>query len=293
MTGAADASTDEPTASTPRSRWPRAVALVIGVFLLVAAIATVFAQRDRIGEALAAVRQPSAGAVALLAASIAANVAMTGLLFSILIRRHGRVGLLEMQALIASATLLNFVPLRPGLFGRVAYHKVFNAIPATATIKTVLQAIALSLGVAACLAVVLLVSKFWGVPLWLGVLVPVLLAAAALAWAPGRHLVAAGLVRYLEVIVWALRYGAAFALLGAPIDAHSALAFACIACVAMLVPLAGNGLGLREWATGGAAPLLTPYLLPLGLAAELVNRACELVVVTILGAGARCPGPPP
>jgi hypothetical protein len=53
----------------------------------------------------------------------------------------------------------------------------------------------------------------------------------------------------------------------------------------MLVPIVGNGLGLREWAVGLAAPLLTPYVLGLGLAADLVNRATELVVILVLGLG--------
>ncbi len=51
----------------------------------------------------------------------------------------------------------------------------------------------------------------------------------------------------------------------------------------MLVPTGGNGLGVREWAIGLAAPLLTDYQIELGLTADLVNRAAELVVIVVAG----------
>ena len=280
MTGAGAGSAE----SAPQHpRWLRPLALAVGLALLVAAVAAVVRQRDVIGDALAAVGHPSPGAVALLLVAVAANVALTGLVFSILMARHGRVELLEMQALLAGATLLNFLPLRPGLFGRVAYHRAFNAIPATASVKTVVEAMVLSLAVACYLVVVLVICGRGALPLWAGLGLPVPLLAGAVLWPRLRRLAAAGLVRYLEVGVWAARYAAAFALLGSPIEMASALAFACIACITMLVPLVGNGLGVREWATGAAAPLLTCYVVPLGLAAELVNRAGELLMVTLLG----------
>jgi hypothetical protein len=261
------------------------VGLAVGVALLAAAVVTVAREHETIAEALNAVRRPSLGRVCLLAGAIAANVVLTALMFSVLISRYGRVAPIEMQALIAAAALLNFLPLRPGLFGRIAYHRAFNAIPAVATVKTVLQAAGLSVAVAAYLALALVVSGRLPVPLWVPVGLPVPLLAMALAIRPARVWVAAGLIRYLEVMIWALRYHTAFALLGSPIDFQGALAFSCLSLVAMLVPFVGNGLGLREWAIGLAAPLLTPYVLGLGLAAELVNRAAELMVILVLGLG--------
>jgi hypothetical protein len=253
------------------------------VVLLVAAVAAVAGSRETIGEALDAVRHPSPGPVALLVGAVASNIVLTALMFSVLMTRYGKVGLDEMLALIAAASLLNFLPLRPGLFGRIAYHKAYNAIPATATVKTVVQAAVISVSVAAYLAVALAAAGTTAIPLGLAVALPVPLLAMATAPRAVRVWAAAGLVRYLEVLVWAVRYHAAFALLGTPIDAPTALAFACLGVVANLVPFVGNGLGVREWAVGLAAPLLTPYMLQGGLAAELVNRAAELVIVTGIG----------
>jgi hypothetical protein len=259
------------------------VGLVVGVGLVAAALITVAREQGAFAEALDAVRRPSLGRVCLLAAAVAANVVLTALMFSVLISRYGGVAVVEMQALVAAAALLNFLPLRPGLFGRIAYHRAFNAIPAVATVKTVVQAVGLSVAVAAYLALALVAAGRLPVPLWVLVGLPVPLLAAGTAVRGARVWVVAGLIRYLEVMVWALRYHVAFALLGSPIDPHSALAFSCLSLVAMLVPFVGNGLGLREWAVGLAAPLLTPYVLGLGLAAELVNRAAELAVILVLG----------
>jgi hypothetical protein len=257
----------------------------VGLGLLATAIVTVAREHETLAGALDTVSRPSLWRVCLLAAAVAANVVLTALMFSVLISRYGKVSAIEMQALVAAAALLNFLPLRPGLFGRIAYHRAFNAIPAVATVKTVLQAAALSVAVAAYLALALVVSARLPVPLWVPVGLPVPLLAAAAATKRARIWAAAGLIRYLEVMVWALRYFVAFGLLGARIDFQDALAFACVSLVAMLVPFVGNGLGLREWAVGLAAPLLTPYVLGLGLAAELLNRAAELVVIVVLGLG--------
>jgi hypothetical protein len=59
--------------------------------------------------------------------------------------------------------------------------------------------------------------------------------------------------------------------------------FACISVIATLVPLVSNGLGLREWAVGLLAPALAFHHVDLGITADLVNRAAELLVVVVAG----------
>ncbi len=266
----------------PYVRW---IGLAFGVVLVVAAVATVVIQREKIGTAFAAIRHPHAVDVVVLFGTVLANIVLTGLMFSVLMSRYGRVGLVEMQALIAAAALANYLPLRPGLFGRAAYHKAFNDIAVGATVKVTLVALAISVAIAAYLAGALFIAGRVSIPLWVGVCgaVPVLVTVAMVP--ASRRIGAAALIRYVEVLLLAIRYQAAFALIGSPIDLATALTISCVAVVVTLIPLTGNGLGLREWAVGIAALMLTPYVLELGLAADLVNRTAEALFVAVAGLG--------
>ncbi|MCH7798328.1 MAG: hypothetical protein IID28_07755 [Planctomycetes bacterium] len=275
-----------PGSPSPRPAYVRWLGLGLGVILLAAAVAMVVTRREIFGSAVAAIRHPAAGDVALLLGTILANVVLTGLVFSVLMSRYGRVGVLEMQALIAAAALANFLPLRPGLFGRAAYHKALNDIPIAATFKVTLVAMALSVTIAAYLALALFAAGHTTIQLWVMVAVPVPVLAAAAVRRRSRGVVVAGLFRYVEVLLLAVRYHAAFALIGSPIEHASALTISCVSLVATLVPLSGNGLGLREWAVGIAAPLVTPWVVEMGLAADLLNRAAEVLLVVPLGVGA-------
>ena len=259
------------------------LAFAVAVLLLIGAVVVVWQQREMVSDACAAVVAASPVVIALLFAAIVANVVLTALMFNVLISRYGRVGIVEMQALIAGATLLNFLPLRPGLLGRVAYHRAANDIPPLDTARTIVQALLLSAALGAYLALVAMISVWLNLPLELGVVLPgpVLLLAAVRA--PWRILCIAALLRYLDLIVWAVRYWMVFDLIGAPIDHRTALALACVSVIANLVPFFSNGLGLREWAVGLLGPFLRQYPVQLGLTAELVNRAAEILVILILG----------
>jgi uncharacterized membrane protein YbhN (UPF0104 family) len=102
--------------------------------------------------------------------------------------------------------------------------------------------------------------------------------------APNRvRLATAALLRSIEVPLIALRYHVVFLLIDVPIPPSAAIALACIAVAAGLIPLAGSGLGVREWMVGLVAPLLVVMPEAAGLAADLVHRAAELSVVVLLG----------
>jgi len=257
--------------------------LGLGAALAAAALVVVGRQHGAVSGALEAVSRPSWGPVVLLIGAIGANVILSGLMYSVLISRYGRVGVVEMQALIASAALLNFLPLRPGLFGRIAYHRAVNDIAVVDSVKTAGQAIGLSILTAGSLAAALLIGGLLPVPMWVLVALPLPVLAAGGLGGRLRIWCRAGLVRYLEVLVWAVRYHAAFALIGRPIEVETALAFAVVGMITMSVPFVGNGLGVREWAIGLAAPLLSGHVLEIGLTADLVNRAAELAVIVVLG----------
>ncbi len=267
----------------------RLLAFLLGSLLLIGAIATVVGRRDTIADALHAIGGHSsadrARLIGIMLASVLANIVLTGAMFSLLMSRYGRVGRLEMQALIAGATLLNYLPLRPGVLGRVAYHKTVNGIAVRDSAKALVQAVLLSAAASAYLTLVVLVSRQRPLAPWIVTSAPLALLplAGILSRGSARVLCIAGAVRLLDVLVTAVRYHAAFTLIGAPIDFNGALAFACISVIAAMVPLVSNGLGLREWAVGLLAPAIASYHMELGITADLVNRAAELTVVTLVG----------
>jgi hypothetical protein len=279
--------TDPPAPPDRRAAriWLGRAGLIVGIGLVVAAVGMVWSSRDQVAQALGEVRNPSPLHVAILLASVIVNIALSGLLFSVLMAKYGTVRLLEMQALIASSALLNYLPLRPGFFGRVAYHKAVNRIAAIDAAKAVVQAAICTGIIAAYLALALATCRTLDAPLIIAALLPAPLVAIGALVGPWRRWSLALGIRSVEIAVWALRYWAAFGLLGIAIDAETSMALACIGVIATMVPLLSNGLGLREWAIGLASPWLTANVasLQLGLAADLVNRAAELVVVTIAG----------
>jgi hypothetical protein len=219
--------------------------------------------------------------------------------FWVLMRRHGSIDLREMACLIATAWLLNYLPLRPGLLGRVAYHKTVNGIPVARSVQVTITSIAAAgvaigvlIGLCAACATLAWTSKTQiGVIVVAPVLAGLVLTAIAHAGAAPWWLVLTVVFRYIDLLVWVARYLVVFALIGQPLTLVSAAAIASVAQVAMLVPLVGNGLGLREWAVGAVAGALPPEVLSAGgrlttaagLAADLVNRVAEVTCAVPIG----------
>jgi hypothetical protein len=62
------------------------------------------------------------------------------------------------------------------------------------------------------------------------------------------------------------------------------LAIAALVRLALLVPIAPNGIGVREWAIGlSAAAIAAGMTTELGLAAGLLDRAFEVAVAVPMG----------
>jgi hypothetical protein len=271
-----------------RTAWARRIGLLIGVLLLGLALFIVARQHQAFSDAWASIHQRSparlAWQLAIVAGTIVGNIVLTAALFNLLIARYGKVGIIEMQALIAASTLINYVPLRPGFFGRVAYHKTFNNIAIAHSTKVVLQGIAISVIVSFFLAAAVLVQRAWGIELGIITIAAFgLLVLVGGVLKPWRTWCWAASIRFAEVIVIAVRYFIVFDLIGAPIGATESVAFACISTIATMVPFLSNGLGLREWAVGIAAPLLIGCQMEMGITADLVIRALELLVIAVAG----------
>jgi len=243
----------------------------------------VWHQRHAVTTALEAIRHPSPRLLVILLVSVIGNVVFTGLLFRVLLSRYGSVGWGEMQAVIASATLINYLPARPGLFSRIAYHRAVNGIRVIDSTKTVIQSALLSLFSAIYLICAALLAGDHLTALWIIATAPIpilLIGSLRVGW---RIWCLAALIRHVEFFIWAVRYYAAFALIGFPLAPSAALIFASVSILISLIPLVSNGLGIREWVVGLLAPVLTTLELSWGVTAELINRAAELIVITIVG----------
>jgi hypothetical protein len=263
--------------------------------MLAGAVAFVVAAGDRLAGARAALASPDPGAIAAILAAVAINLLLTGAFFRLLYARHARIGMLEMQAVMAAASLLNYLPLRPGLAGRVAYHRAVHGVPVRSSVLVMVQALGLSGLIAAAVAMAAWASSAGHLPLEAGLGglaalagLAVIIRRLAIAARPGLAEAigpwpAAALLRLAEVGCVALRTWAAFALVGQPITAAAATALAAAAVIVTMVPLSSNGLGLREWATGLLAPALAGVPMETAIAADLLARAAELLVVGAAG----------
>jgi uncharacterized membrane protein YbhN (UPF0104 family) len=262
----------------------RPIGALIGVALLAAAAFVVVREWESLATAMEATRAASFGVVAAMAATMLASVLLTGAIFWLLTRRFGPVGFVDMQALMAATALANYLPLRPGLVGRVVYHRQRHGIRPVDSLRTIVEAMALSALVLVLLVPSMLAVHAGGLPSILGVALPLAVGVLVLAARERfRGLAAAFLLRFGETLLTALRYDLAFRLTGSAIPWHASVAVACVSMIATMVPFVSNGIGLREWAVGLLAPLLVDTTLERGLAAELINRVIEVGVIAPCG----------
>lgn len=288
----------------PRRRLRAIAGTAVGALLVVAAVVAVAIRREDLAGAADALVAARWWMVALALGLPLANWVLVSLALWIITARHAPVRAGEMIALVAGAWLLNYLPMRPGMFGRIAYHRTVNGIP----IKTSMGLLALSMGLTAsaiAILVVLGVGLRWveSLPAQAGVVVGAgaiiaLVAAACRAMRGPWRLATALFLRYLDTLVWVARYWIVFGLVGQDLSFEQACAIAAVSQAATAIPLSGNGLGLREWAVGLSAAALPAWFggamtaggadapgaaATLALAADLVNRGVEIAVALPVG----------
>jgi hypothetical protein len=267
---------------TSRRYWLRLAGLAFGALCLVAAVMIAAREGDQLEATFVALRNPPPTLAILVIGSVAIGVLLTATLFQILTRRFAVIPFSEMFALIAASALANYLPLKPGLLGRVAYHRVRHGIRATDTVRTIFEAIALSGLVASVFLLAVLALRRLALPPEWALLAPGLLGCLGIS--PRlRVFVLVLVVRQAEFALIAFRYWAVFQLIGAPVEVEAAIVLASVNAIATLLPFVSNGLGIREWLTGVMTPLLSADTFSQGVVAELVHRVVELIVLAPLG----------
>ena len=277
-----DSSSDEKR----RPRWYllRLAAMLIGLLMLSGAVVLIINQHERIEPALQAMSHPSPGTIIILIASMLVGLFLTGLQFQLLMARHD-IPAIEMQGLIAASALLNFLPLKAGLLGRIAYHQVSHGVHPMETAKVMILARVSGLVVIGLTAGALFLQDWSEGPLWAWALVPALVPGWFVMPAATRTAGLVMVLKYMDLLLMAVRYRCAFHMMDQPIGFETCLALASIGMLAGAVPFLSGGLGLREWLVGWLATILVmlPTALEIGILADLINRATELVVLLPVG----------
>lgn len=287
------------------SKWRLVLGVVVPVALLLAAYVALRGQDELNTIELFNKAKHAPWYVALiLVLSAAGTITATAALFWVLIHRHGKVGFWEMVGVTLSSALLNYLPMRPGMIGRVGYHKLVNRISVKDNIKVLLWANALVILASVGLLAVCLACWFLGMrgdSWWF----------ALFAFLPTGGFVLLGLhakrvrpsadpevfrpimgmaIRWVELHIWAARFWAAFAVVGVDIGWGGALVLAAAHTAALMIPVSGNGLGLSEWFLGVGLMVMPASLsiavvgnMEVGLAAGLVARGFEVVTLVPLG----------
>jgi hypothetical protein len=287
-----------------RATW-RWIGSAAGLTLFVLAVWFALREREAIGHALDTVRRrPLLLAGLILLPCI--NWLLSSLTLWMLTRAcagpgRASVPLGDMTAAVGAAWLLNYIPVRPGLFGRIALQRVVHGVPVGVSVRATL--ISAALGVLAVIVFMLVavaaarlgteggVSTAGAAAL---ILLPAILAAAGALVMRGRVMTSAALgalsVRFLDMVVWMGRYALAFAAVGHGLTLSQTAAVAAVSQAAMLAPIAGNGLGVREWVIRLAGPALPAWLAAgatltsgASLAADVVNRGCEIAASLVVG----------
>lgn len=289
---------DQPTPEAAPPRRVRSVVLfLLGTALVIGAVISARSSGD-LTSAWTAIRQADPILIACALSLPALNWMLTSGVFLFLTRRYGKVGTAEMAALIGTAWLFNYLPLRPGLAGRVAYHKLINDIPVMHSVRVLAASIALGAVVVVLLLTAAIAANGQPAPTALAIgLVPLALFTAGSLVARTRgspwwwRVSAAGAVRYVDGLVWCARYALVFKLIGVDLSPAQAAALAGVSQAVTVIPLAGNGLGVREWAIAYAASALPAWVaggpavagVHPGLSADLVNRAFEMCIAIPIG----------
>ncbi|MBL8964872.1 MAG: flippase-like domain-containing protein [Phycisphaeraceae bacterium] len=292
-----------PAVPTPRfhSR-RRLVAVVVAAVFTAAAVAAVLRHAgDFSGAMSAAARAPVGLIIAAVVLPLVNYLCTTGT-FWVLTRPLAHVSYGEMAALMGASWLANHLPLKPGLAGRLAYHKMVHGVPIRESVKVTILAFALGVVAAGGLIVSALLlgqgslgpTVGWSVVAVVGLAIP---AAGVYArrvglnsgWNPGAARLSVAMVfRLGDAAVWVLRYVVVFEMVGSPVTMAQAAALAAVTQAVAAVPVVGAALGVREWVVAAlagslpAAHAVAPTLAR-GMTAELINRVVEVSLAVVVG----------
>jgi hypothetical protein len=270
-------------------RWKGWIGFVLGLSLLIAGAVVISASPGMIDQLWTNLRHAPLWTVTVIISGPFVSWILVGMCLHMLLTRHGRVGRIEMLMLVGSAWLLNHLPMRPGLVGRVGYHKVVNNIRVRDAVEATVWALVFSavsnvlvVGLVLLMPTDISTTGLVGVLCAPAVVFGFLGAIIAIGSTKPGLLLGAFAVRYCDVLVWVVRYAAVFAALGLETSAVQVAFIAAASQFAQLIPITGGGLGFREWGVGITARQ-GGHAMEAAIGADLINRAIETLWVLPIG----------
>jgi hypothetical protein len=280
---------DEATNPIPNaggSKARSAAMFVLSMVLLVGAGYFVYTATDGLEGVWDSVRTAPWWMIALIILGPMGNHISVALCLQALQSRHGKVGVIEMYVLVGSAWLFNYMPMRPGLIGRIGYHKSINNIRLRDSLESsvwsgILAGIANGLMLPIAF-LMMMVPQGWSLLLPFVPVVVAILLSMVLTGRRKKLIILALAYRQLDVIVWLGRYWLAFEVLGLDVSIGDIAVISAVSQLASLMPLTGSGIGFREWAVGLMASA-GGHAMGTAMAGDLINRAAETFVVVPVG----------
>lgn len=269
------------------------IGFVIGMVLLAGAAVYLLADPQTVGEFVEHLQSAPLWAAIVVIVGPIVNWLFVGLCLHALMRRHGMVGVREMLELVGSAWLLNHLPMRPGLVGRIGYHAKVNQIRVRDSISaSIWSMIHAAIANAIALGLMLIVAEDTSLPILMLILsIPVGVFAISTVFAflhsdKLGYLMLGLVFRNADLLVWMVRYAAAFAILGITITPMQIVLITAVSQIAQVIPITGGGLGTREWGVGFVAKMTSTgaqITLRTAILADLINRVAETIIVIPLG----------
>ena len=270
--------------------WKNWIGFAIGILLLLAAVVVLVNSPGMIERIWTQLRGAPPWTIVVLIIAPVVSWVLVGLCLRTLLLRHGTVGRVEMLMLVGSAWLLNHLPMRPGLIGRVGYHKAINNIRVRDAVEaTVWSLVFGAMANALVIAITLLVPADLPVLQLAGVLLTpiVLLVIASVPARPrsrGVSLLLLGFAyRYADLLIWLVRYAVVFIALGIELSPVQIAMITAVSQFTQLIPITGGGLGFREWGVGLTARQGGHATMQAAIGADLINRAIETLWVLPIG----------
>ncbi|MFK7758984.1 MAG: hypothetical protein AB8C13_03435 [Phycisphaerales bacterium] len=272
--------------SRPKSKTRSILITVVSILLLAGAGYFVFSGSGGMMDEWESVRSSPWWMIVLVILGPLGNHLSVAMCLRALLNRFGNIGKREMIVLVGSAWLFNYLPMRPGLIGRMGYHKSVNKIRLRDSFQCSVWSGVLagvSNGIMLIVAILMtLIGSRWSILMPALPVVGMFVIAGVMQDQSRRLMFQALAFRLIDVIVWLGRYWLAFRVLGLEMDIADIAIISAVSQLASLMPLTGSGLGFREWGVGLTASA-GGYAMKTAIAGDLINRAAETLIVFPVG----------